>query len=269
MRMLSRRQLLRIGNNLCILPIALLLSPQATSAQALKPTNTQTQPTRRMIALVFGQSNAANFGEGRRKSRAGVFYFFRGRFGRARDPLPGANGIGGSVWTRLGDQLIVAKLFTQVIFVPAAIGATEIALWAPGGLLHEDLLRNIRETLQAGHRFTHLFWHQGESDAVLKIDPADYQLRFKGMLAAIRALGVDAPIFVAQATRCGDYLPNEDIRWAQHNLVDPAQSIFAGPDTDSLDNTWRHDGCHFSNRGLKRHATMWLDVIRKYQASKQ
>lgn len=222
-----------------------------------------------MVALVFGQSNAANFGESRRKSRAGVFYFFRGRFGRAQDPLPGANGIMGSVWTRLGDQLIAAKLFSQVIFVPAAIGATEIALWAPGGLLHEDLLRNVRETLQAGYRFTHLLWHQGESDAVLKITPADYQLRFKAMIAAIRSLGVDAPVFVAQATRCGDYQPNQDIRWAQHNLVDPAQNIFAGPDTDTLDTTWRHDSCHFSNKGLERHAAMWLEVIRAYEMERK
>ena len=252
----SRRTLLRIGSILLSSSLPYLTCPRPLFAQ-VKP--------RRMVALVFGQSNAANFGESRRKAGVGVYYFFRGRFGRAQDPLPGANGVNGSVWTRLGDQLIAARLFSQVIFVPAAIGATEIGLWAPGGLLHEDLLRNVRETLQAGYQFTHLLWHQGESDAVLKISPADYKLRFRNMIAAIRTLGVDAPVFVAQATRCGDYLPSQDIRWAQHDLVDPAQNVFAGPDTDTLDNSWRHDGCHFSNKGLDRHAAMWLSVLKSYE----
>jgi hypothetical protein len=217
-----------------------------------------------MVALVFGQSNAGNWGESRRIAGPRVFSFFRGRFARARDPLPGANGEGGSVWTRLGDKLIAAGLYDRVIFVPASIGATEIALWAPGGLLHEDLLRNVREAQQAGYRFTHLLWHQGESDAALGTRSLDYQERFLAMLAAIRGLGVDAPAFVAVATRCGAYPLDASIRSAQQALVAPQRGIFAGPDTDQLDGAYRHDGCHFSTSGLDAHAEVWLRVIRDH-----
>lgn len=253
---------------LVALLVALACLPPATGApvQAHSPAPTAAmQRPRVMVALVFGQSNAGNWGEGRRTAGPRVFSFFRSRFARARDPLPGANGEGGSPWTRLGDKVIAAGLYDRVIFVPASIGATEIALWAPEGLLHEDLLRNVREAQQAGHRFTHLLWHQGESDAALGTRADDYQARFLAMLDAIRDLGVDAPTFVAIATRCGAYPPDETIRSAQRDLVDPAAGIFAGPDTDQLDLSYRHDGCHFSTSGLEAHANLWLSVIQAHR----
>ena len=242
----------------------MLLVPCTAFAQP--PVHEKQQRPRVMVALVFGQSNAGNWGESRRIAGPHVYSFFRGRYERARDPLPGADGRGGSVWTRLGDKLIAAGLYDRVVFVPAAIGATEIAEWAPGGRLHQDLLRNVREARRARLVFTHLLWHQGESDAVLGTAAEDYQARFLALLAAIRALGVDAPAFVAVATRCGQYPPNEAIRNAQRGLVNPALGIFAGPDTDQLGPEYRYDGCHFSDQGLDTHAQMWLEVIRAHHA---
>ncbi len=221
-----------------------------------------------MVALVFGQSNAGNWGERPISAGPNVFVFFRGRYEPARDPLPGANGEGGSPWTRLGDKLIAAGMYDRVVFVPAAIGATEIAQWSPGGILHEDLLRNVKEAQQARLVFTHLLWHQGESDAYLKTSKRDYTTRFVGMLAAIRNLGVKAPAFVALATRCGDYPPEPVVRAAQIGLRNRALGIFAGPDTDQLGLEFRHDGCHFSDAGLDAHAELWMQTIRAYDASR-
>ncbi len=254
------------GSWLGRLLISLLLAGSTAFAQ---PAASEGKPQPRvMVALVFGQSNAGNWGESRRVAGPRVFNFFRGRYERARDPLPGADGQGGSVWTRLGDKLIAAGLYDRVVFVPAAIGATEIAEWAPGGRLHQDLLRNVRAARRARLTFTHLLWHQGESDAVLGTSAEDYQARFLAMLAAIRALGVNAPAFVAVATRCGQYPPNEVIRSAQRSLVNPALGIFAGPDTDQLGPEYRYDGCHFSEHGLDMHAQMWLEVIRAHRAGR-
>ncbi|MCS7088792.1 MAG: sialate O-acetylesterase [Thermoflexales bacterium] len=252
--------------------LALLLAP-LVHAQQPAPTPAARRPTptpqpRVMVALVFGQSNAGNWGETRHRAHPRVRVFFRGRWSPAADPLPGADGAGGSVWTRLGDKIIAAGLYDRVVFVPAAIGGTEIAKWAPGGLLHEDLLRNIRTAQRAGLRFTHLLWHQGESDAVLDTDSEHYRRLFLAMLASIRKLGVDAPVFVARATRCGMYPPNEKIRAAQAALIDPALGIYAGPDTDQLGDEHRYDGCHFSAAGLERHAELWLEVLSTYERAK-
>ena len=104
-----------------IVLIALLtlgLQPQPITAAAPKV-------PRVMVALVFGQSNAANWGQGRRTAGANVQVFYKGRFYRASDPIKGADGEGGSVWTRLGDKLIAAKLYDKVIFVPVARGGSE------------------------------------------------------------------------------------------------------------------------------------------------
>ncbi len=255
--MLPRRMAMRV----VLIATAIALLP----AHAQSPAPTRSARPRVMVALVFGQSNAGNWGESRRTAGPRVLSFFRGRYSRARDPLPGADGNGGSVWTRLGDRIIAARLYDRVVFVPASIGATEIAQWAPGGILHKDLLRNIREAQQARLVFTHLLWHQGESDAALDTPAEDYQQRFRAMLKAIRALGVDAPAFVAIATRCGQYLPHETIRTAQIGLADPKLGIFPGPDTDQLGPEYRYDGCHFSDAGLEAHAEMWLQVIREHK----
>lgn len=220
---------------------------------------------RTMVALVFGQSNAANFGETRRVAGPNVLNLRNGLLTRARDPLRGANGQGGSVWTRLGDKVIAAGMYDRVILVPAAIGATEIAEWVPGMPLHEHILSAIRDAQKRGLAFTHLLWHQGESDAFLKIGYADYQLRFRNMLRSIREHGVGAPVFVSVATRCGQYPVSEEIQGAQMNLVNHDAAIWAGPNTDALDGAFRHDGCHFSAAGLDRAADLWLEAIARYE----
>ncbi len=212
-----------------------------------------------MVALAFGQSNAANSGETRYSSRENVYNVYRGKLYRARDPLLGATGRGGSVWTRLGDRLIAAGHYDAVVIIPLAVGNTAIASWTVGGELHAGVLKAVREVQAQGLSVTHLLWHQGESDPNT---PADaYQSMFKAMLASIRSEGVDAPIYVSVATRCHQQGPNETLRRAQQSLVDPAQNIYAGPDTDTLGRRYRYDGCHFSTEGLERFAELWLSAL--------
>jgi hypothetical protein len=216
-----------------------------------------------MVALVFGQSNAANYGETRRTADARVRVLAGGRLLPAADPLPGANGGAGSVWTRLGDQLIAQGLYDRVIFVPAAVGGTEIAEWVPEVEKHFKLVEKAIEGAHAsGLKFTHLLWHQGESDAYIRTDPTAYRLRFMSMLKRIRELGVDAPVYVSVATRCGPYPENADIRWVQRDMVNHDLGIYQGPDTDMLGAEFRHDGCHFSTRGLEEAARLWVGYLK-------
>jgi len=221
-----------------------------------------------MVALVFGQSNAANFGETRRMAGPSVYSLYKGWLYRARDPLRGADGNGGSVWTRLGDLLIAEKLYDRVIFVPVAIGGTEISRWAPDGDLHPLILRAIEDVKKRKLTFSYLLWHQGESDAVLHTSKLDYMKRFRAMLASIRQHGVAAPVFVAVASRCGQYAINLEIEQAQRELVNPMAGVYAGPDTDVLDESYRYDSCHFSDAGLLKHAELWFQKL-KAQATQE
>ena len=214
---------------------------------------------RMMVALVFGQSNAANSGETRYNPGGGVYNFYRGQLYRAKDPLLGATGRGGSVWTRLGDKLIAAGYYDAVVFVPLGVGNTPLARWTLGGDLHGGVLQAVREVQAQGLTFTHLLWHQGESDRGTRADA--YREMFLAMLASLRSEGVDAPIYVSVATRCYQLGPNEGVRRAQRELVDPTRNIYAGPDTDALGRRYRYDGCHFSTEGLGRFAELWLTAL--------
>lgn len=217
----------------------------------------------RLVALVFGQSNAANSGPVTAfEPRPGVHAFYRGRCYQARDPLPGATGSGSSVWTRLGDKLVDRRVYDSVLFVPVAVAGSEIRRWTPTGDLHPRLLDAIRDVRRADVRFTHLLWHQGESDAENGTSTDDYIRMFNDMLDSLRSHGVDAPIYVAVATRCRRLKPGSAaIQHAQRSLVEPSRHIHAGPDTDALGPEYRHDGCHFGEAGLDRFAKLWLETL--------
>jgi hypothetical protein len=214
-----------------------------------------------MVALAFGQSNSANYGETPYTSRQGVHSFYRGQLYPAQDPLLGATGHGGSVWTRLGDKLIERKHYDAIVFVPLGVGATEIARWTSDGDLHPRILQAIHDVEAQGLAITHLLWHQGEADARLKTSKSAYKMMFLAMLASIRKQGVNAPIYVSVATRCQEQRPQEQIRQAQQELVNPGQGIHAGPDTDELGFGDRYDGCHFSAEGLEKFAQLWLEQL--------
>jgi hypothetical protein len=214
-------------------------------------------PAKRMVALAFGQSNSANHGETRYTPSASVYNFYSGHLYQAQDPLFGATGDMGSVWSRLGDRLITDQTHDAVVFISIGVANTAVADWAPGGAYHPRLLNAIQSAQQQGLTITHILWHQGERDASDGTSTADYRTRFLAMLSAIRQQGVSAPIYVAIASRCGLSAGDPDIQQAQQELVDRAQKIYTGANTDTLDGSHRYDLCHFTTAGLDKHAELW------------
>jgi hypothetical protein len=215
-----------------------------------------------MVALAFGQSNSANSGEIPRRSGENVYHYDNGRLYIAQDPLTPAGGNGGSVWTRLGDKLLAEKMYDAVVIASIGVGGTKVSQWTPGTELHQILLNTIDALARDGLPVTHLLWHQGESDAGEKTSTTDYKARFLAMLSGIRQKGVSAPIYVAVATRCGALISDPAIQRAQIELVNPAAGIYAGPNTDTLDNGYRYDSCHFNDAGLDKHAELWLKQLK-------
>ena len=237
------------------------ISPQQLAAAA-RSTLPLTDDLRQqsMVALTFGQSNAANSGQTRGQAEAEVYSFFEGELYSAQDPLLGADGGRGSVWTRLGDQIVAAGLYPSVIFVPIAAGGSQISQWGPEGDLYPRLTQAIRSMNQVDLIPTHLLWHQGESNAN-RTDSQTYQQYFLEILAGFRQQGIEAPIYVSQATFCQGR-DDPQLRQAQRDLVDPDLGIRLGPNTDILGLCYRYDGCHFSDEGLERAADLWLEALR-------
>lgn len=214
------------------------------------------------VLLTLGQSNAANEGSPGYAVGANVynFNFFDGRCYVARDPLLGATGNGGSVWTRLADKLIAAGRYRRVVIAPIAVGGTGIRRWTHGGDLHARIGKAIGGLASAGLEPTVVLWHQGENDARgMKGD--EYIQHFAGVLRGIRDAGSDAPVYVAVASICGN-AGSDEIRAAQREIPQRFPGVRPGPNTDELDRfRWRRDLCHFSAEGLERHAALWLEVL--------
>jgi hypothetical protein len=220
----------------------------------------QLQDKRVMVAIVFGQSNSANYGESRRRAKEGVYNFYNGKLYRAEDPLLGATGNKGSVWTRLGEKIVEEKLYDGVIFISIGVASTPIARWTIGGDLHSRIINAISDVMQSGLKVTHLLWHQGEAD--VKTSKKDYKMMFINMVYSIRSKGIEAPIYVSIATRCEGSILSE-IQEAQSELVDISSGIYAGPNTDSLGFCYRYDGCHFSDEGLEQYAELWIEKLKE------
>jgi hypothetical protein len=214
------------------------------------------------VMLTLGQSNAANSGDTPYTPSRRVFNFnlFDGNCYIAHDPLLGTTEGRGNFAGRMADMLIERGLFDSIVLVPIAVGGSRIEEWTTGGSRHRRLQIAIKRATGWGLRFTHVLWHQGETNARHDPDGPLYAACFMNIHAALRRYGVHAPIYVAQATICVGP-PVETIRAAQRAVVDPALGIFAGPDTDTIGEQDRFDACHMAESGLVKHAELWVDAL--------
>jgi len=217
---------------------------------------------RTAVMLVFGQSNGANSGAAPYVPRRRVFNFnlFDGHCYVAKDPLLGATESRGNFAGRMADMLIERGHFDSVVLAPIGVGGSRIEEWTTGGARHRRLQVAIKRAQVSGLTFTHLLWHQGESNAGEDANHSLYASCLRNIHAALRSYGVAAPIYVAQATVCNSP-PNETIRSAQRAVVDPALGILAGPDTDTIGAQDRYDGCHMAESGLIKHAELWVATL--------
>lgn len=214
------------------------------------------------IFLIMGQSNAANSGDTRYKARRDVINlnWADGKCYHAEDPLLGTDGDGGTIWTRLGDELIENGDYKQVVLVDIAVSGTRIRIWAGPEGPSRHAVEAATALRRYGRRFTHVLWHQGESDWET---PTDIYVRlFQTMADYLHSNGIDAPIFVAQTTLClGRHAPN--VKEAQIQLPTLMDNVFAGANADSVDRLRdrQDDLCHFKETGLAQLAHLWREAL--------
>ena len=226
-----------------------------------------------MVILVYGQGNAANGGEVKYNPRHNVLNAYKGKCYKANDPLLGATDNKGTVWSRLGDKIIESGVYDNVIIKTIAVGGAPIICWTVSGIgigykgrifgnYHSKILEAYEEMNSMGLPITHILWHQGESDTVNKTTKEDYKERFLDMWSNMRKQGIDAPIYIAQASRYGK-LTNKNVVKAQMELSMENVGVFAGPNTDIIDSfdDRTDDGQRFSEQGLEKHAKGWLEYL--------
>jgi len=245
------------------------------------------------VFVIAGQSNSANYGEERQKTKSGLVAAFDGTTWRlAIDPQPGAGGSKGSFMPPFGDE--VAKHFHVPVGIAATgIGSTSIREWLPrgthltrlppltrnvvtnaageweaSGMIFENFSARLKQLGTNGFRA--VLWHQGESDA----NQADPTRTLSGQLYRLyleqlvhesrRVAGWDVPWFVAQASYHNPRdTASPDIRAAQKSAWEDRLAL-QGPDTDALTGSMREKngaGVHMSAEGLRTHAHLWFEKV--------
>jgi hypothetical protein len=217
------------------------------------------------VVMIIGQSNGGNHGETRHAAHGPVYNFnpFDGWCYRASDPLLGATGDGGSPWCLLGDAIIAKRFAPSILYVPLCVGGATVAEWAPGGTYHHRMTYALGRLREASFWPSHIFWHQGEADALHGTSAEHYTASFRALFQGLREFGVTAPVYVAFASYFalpeGYQAQQAVIRGAQRSLIDEAIGILPGPDTDLIKD--RFDGCHMGAIGLGQHAAAWEAVL--------
>lgn len=233
-------------------------------AEAAAERETIACPTDAPVLLILGQSNAANTVRGfLHEPKPGTVNFnaLDGRCYVAREPLLGMWRDGyeyqpdhGSIWTLVADGLP-----EPVTLAPIAQVGSSVADWSEG-YARGRLLLALDGLKRAGLAPTAVLWHQGETDAAEGTPGEAYERHFRAVLATLRNAGVDAPVYVAQASVCRNF-GSEEIRAAQARVTE-LPNVRPAPDTDTLSHVaYRYDGCHFSAEGAKRAAQMWIDTL--------
>ncbi len=217
-----------------------------------------------LVVFAIGQSIASNFGSTPYTPGPHVFSFYNGRCFPGQDPLPGADGRGGSIWSRLGDLLIQKGYAKNVLIVAIGAGSSSVAEWVPGAKFYPRLVDATSSMREVGFQPGLVIWHQGSRDH--DMDPQQYRNFLREFVLSFAFLGVrlgqPGRLLIATHTRCKNE-PAPQLQSAQASLVDHAGYIYAGPNMDYLSDDLKYDGCHYNEAGLKIAAQYWMDAIEK------
>lgn len=240
--------------------------------------------------FIWGQSLAANAGYGRYTARNTdkTFVYSHSSYYPCIDPIVGADGGGGSVWSRLADSILGRSVndtrITQVVIGCCAQASTSINDWSPGGSSASILNRSLSDYITNVGQPTHLAYSQGEQDVGI-LSTEQWIDRWQAMLAGVRDLGCKSKIWTSIETICNirtaddpfddsvirrppDYyvrteIGRQSIRAGQRMVGTLGPDTRPGPNLDLIDWHLRAsgDGCHFGERGLKMAARVWTSAL--------
>lgn len=100
---------------------------------------------------------------------------------------------------------------------------------------------------------THILYHQGERDTLLKTNRNDYANLFEKLHSVLRQNFPKVPVIVCTASyRMG--ITSEEVRAGQAIIQSTLPGCVVGPDTDQFGENSRHDNTHLGNAGQETFA---------------
>ena len=214
---------------------------------------------RPLVLLALGQSNAGNHGAPTPGGSPSVTVMTAGVCTTATDPLPGATGHDGSIWSLLPAALTARGLGRPVLLQVLAVEGTTVDDWTrDGSPLRQRLLHTLAANAATGITPDLVLWQLGEADAQANTSASHYARGLKDLAAVLHGNAVDAPVMLALSTVCRSG-PHAVVRAATQDVLRQDRRFAAGPDTDAT--ATRRDGCHFDLAGRQRAAADWAAAI--------
>jgi hypothetical protein len=207
------------------------------------------------VWLALGQSNAGNHAERRSAAGPEVGAFDGRSCVAARDPLPGGDGDGGSLWTPLAARWVREGRAPHVLVAVVSREATPVSVWQPGKPLHRRAVAAIAALQRRGLRVRRILWVQGEADAIHGTGGAAYASSLTAALQPLHA-ATGAPVWIARTGRCGDAF-GPAVRDAQARVAAAYPWTRHGPDLDLIGPDERFERCHFAAPGQARAVDLW------------
>lgn len=234
----------------------------------------------RCVFLTAGQSNAAQYYDSIYEPvhSAQQFQFlgsdgtlreFREQvFGNSVPPLVG------SLWGKLGDNLIDEGMCTTVVWLLTAIGGTSASEWNSTGIYGQNIVTHIKRMNDLGITITAALWMQGETNTLLGTSQAVYFAQVSDMINMTRNNGFSGPWFIATETYlqftpvCTPACINAGVQAAQTQLTTDLVNVKAGPYLDDLGEPYRfviqpnNDYTHFNGTlGRDTVADRWITAL--------
>ena len=221
---------------------------------------------RPLVLLALGQSNAGNHGEPSPGGSPVVHVMNAGACATTADPLPGATGHDGSVWSLLPAALAARGVRRPVLLQVLAVEGTTVDDWPrDGSPLRQRLLHTLAANAAAGITPGLVLWQLGEADARANTSASRYVQGLKDVATMLRGNGVEASVMLALSTVCRT-APHVALRKATQDLPRQDRRFVAGPDTDTTAS--RRDGCHFDLAGRQQAAAAWATAIARQVKSR-
>ncbi len=145
-----------------------------SSTRIKKEVSTLKKP---FVIIVAGQSNVANTVSSLSKNSTNIYNFYDSILYLAQDPLLGATGKQGSLWIKVGEQLLAKTEYNEVVIINIARSNSSISDWANEGKFSNLIAQALNSAIQLGLKPDVLLWGQGERDANHNI--AQFKVLFK------------------------------------------------------------------------------------------
>ncbi len=187
---------------------------------------------------------------------------YDGKLYKAKDPLLGINGTGGTWLLPMADKLITDGHYDRVIIVPMAVGNTRVGQWSDPNL-SPYLFRRINTVglriRDAGLPCTAIMWGQGESDTSAGTSQAAYAAALSKIIAEFNRAIPGTPFLVArEAYYYGNTSPG--ILAAQASVVN-GTTVFAGENVELIGPSGRSDNTHLNAAGALQRADLAIAAL--------